>query len=67
MFDIRRSAQPRGTTSLTLIDDQRMIPYVYDHLIHLPAEQFNNTMQTLLGGRRPARKARAAATGSADQ
>jgi len=32
------------------IDDQELIPYVYDHLVHLPANQFNQTMQTLLQG-----------------
>jgi hypothetical protein len=32
------------------IDDQELIPYVYDHLVHLPANQFSETMQTLLQG-----------------
>lgn len=35
---------------VALIEDQRMIPYVYDRLIHLPAGQFNETMRTLLAG-----------------
>jgi hypothetical protein len=32
------------------IDDQELIPYVYDHLVHLPPGQFNRTMQTLMSG-----------------
>jgi hypothetical protein len=32
------------------INDQELIPYVYDHLVHLPATEFNQTMHTLLQG-----------------
>lgn len=38
-----------------LIDEQEMIPYVYDHLVRLPAGQFNQTMRTLMQGGNQAR------------
>lgn len=38
-----------------LIDEQEMIPYVYDHLVRLPAGEFNTTMRTLMQGGNQAR------------
>jgi hypothetical protein len=37
-------------TIVDQIDDQELIPYVYDHLVRLPPNEFNTTMQTLLQG-----------------
>lgn len=39
------------------IDDQELIPYVYDRLVRLPPTQFNQTMQTLLQGGPGAKRA----------
>jgi hypothetical protein len=38
-----------------LIDEQELIPYVYDYLVHLPPNQFNQTMRTLMSGGRTAK------------
>jgi hypothetical protein len=35
---------------VALINDQHMIPYVYDFLVRLPATQFNETVRTLMQG-----------------
>jgi hypothetical protein len=49
MMDIKLG--PAAWRTITdQIDDQELIPYVYDHLVHLPPGQFNQTMQTLMQG-----------------
>lgn len=49
---------PAAWRSITdLIDDQRLTAYVYDYIVHLPAEQFNTTVRTLLAGGPGAKRA----------
>lgn len=47
----------RRVISLIPADKQRMIPYVYDHIVRMPPEQFNEFMREVQAGSNRARQA----------